>query len=204
MADEKRIRELVRIAFKDAQDELVRIGEAAVPTLIDALKDKDCYVRRNAALPLGDIGDARAVSPLIDALKDEDEIVRWRAAWALRQIGDKGAAEPLVVALKDEDKLVGEEAARSLGKIFEKCKTTEDLETFERQLDEGLARLQKRFWKDDDLVETGFYIARLKKQVAAKKNELASQRDLILEDIPKPPPKKKGRMYQQLRRISNR
>lgn len=40
----------------------------AVEPLIQALKDKSSFVRRNAAEALGDIGDKRAVEPLTEAV----------------------------------------------------------------------------------------------------------------------------------------
>ena len=39
------------------------IGEPAVETLIEALKDKNSGIRRAATIALGEIGDARAVEP---------------------------------------------------------------------------------------------------------------------------------------------
>ncbi len=183
---------------------LGEIGDArAVEPLIGALKDDDWKVRQGAAWALGDIGDGRAVEPLIGALKDDDWKVREGAPWALGKIGDARAVEPLIGALKDDDWKVRQGAAWALRKmILENCQTIESLESYEKGLDEGLARLQKRY-REDDLVKVGFQIAKLKKQIAARKNELASQRDLILEDIPKPPSKKKGRMYQSMRRATH-
>jgi HEAT repeat protein len=72
-----------------AANALVRIGPAAVPALIEALKDKDRNVRRAAALALGKIGPATkdAVPALIEALKDKESYVRSAAAWALGKIG---------------------------------------------------------------------------------------------------------------------
>lgn len=64
--------------------------------LIDALKHKDCDVRKEAAEALGVIGDKRAIEPLIEGLRDEDELVRERIAEALGNIGDTRAIKPLV------------------------------------------------------------------------------------------------------------
>jgi len=85
---------LVALAMSSAADR--------VDDLILDLKDDDQYVRRDAAWPLGQIGDERAVDPLIDALKDESESVRMDAARALGYIGDDRAVDPLIEALKDE------------------------------------------------------------------------------------------------------
>ena len=65
-----------------------------VKRLIEALKDKDRDVRRDAANALGEIKDARAVEPLIKALKDEDNYVREQAAAALGKIRGKREVKP--------------------------------------------------------------------------------------------------------------
>ena len=62
---------------------LGEIGDSrAIEPLIQALKDKDKYIREWAADALGEIGNERAVEPLIEALKDEYSSVRWNAVWA--------------------------------------------------------------------------------------------------------------------------
>lgn len=65
-----------------------KIGERAVPALIDALKHPESKVRRNAAEALGAIGkNAKTSIPfLLDALKDKDDSVRDAAAEALERI----------------------------------------------------------------------------------------------------------------------
>jgi hypothetical protein len=86
-----------------AQYELRGIGEPAVEPLIQALKDKDAWVRMHVAQTLGWIGDARAVDPLVQALKDDERWdVRRDAAEALGNIGDARALQPLTQALKDD------------------------------------------------------------------------------------------------------
>ena len=59
-----------------------------VPSLIEALKDKDSAVRQDAARALGGIGPAakEAVPALTEALKDENAQVRRTAADALKRI----------------------------------------------------------------------------------------------------------------------
>ena len=91
-------------------------AKAAVPALIDGLKDEN--LRFNAAIALGQIGTA-SIAPLIEALKDHEEDVRKSAASALGQIGpDAKAARPhLVDVLEDENAAVRASAARALGQI---------------------------------------------------------------------------------------
>ena len=92
-----------------------------MPALIEALKDDDNEVRRNAASALGRIGPAAeaAVPALIEALKDDDNEVRRNAAFALGRIGPaaEAAVPALIEALKDEDSDVQRRAAFALGRI---------------------------------------------------------------------------------------
>jgi HEAT repeat protein len=84
LADERLMREV-------AEETLVRIGEPAIPALLEALKDESPAVRRWAALVLADLGPAApgAVGPLMDALADGDESVRLAAAQALRAVTER-------------------------------------------------------------------------------------------------------------------
>ncbi|MBA7597586.1 hypothetical protein ES703_04590 [subsurface metagenome] len=77
-----------------------------VKGLIKALEHEAYDIRVEAAMALGEIGDARAVEPLIQALKDKDRDVRASAAVTLWEIGDERAVAPLTKALKDEYELV--------------------------------------------------------------------------------------------------
>jgi hypothetical protein len=97
--------------YWNAASALVKIGVAAVPALIDALKDQDAEVRTKAAYALGEIGlghrcGAAGVPALINALKDQDAEVRGCAAEALGTIGEesKAAVPALIDALKDREK----------------------------------------------------------------------------------------------------
>lgn len=68
----------------------VRVKEphVAVPALVDALKDEDTFIRRDAARALGKFGpDAvDAVPPLRVLLTDKEPSVRKAAAQSLKQI----------------------------------------------------------------------------------------------------------------------
>ncbi|RKY36993.1 MAG: hypothetical protein DRP72_03565, partial [Candidatus Omnitrophota bacterium] len=84
------------------------------------LKSEDSYVREQAAIALGEIGDKRAIEPLINTLKDRNSDVRKYAAIALGKIGDKKAVEPLINALEDKSWGVCKHAIIALGKIGDK------------------------------------------------------------------------------------
>jgi hypothetical protein len=85
-----------------AVDALGRIGEGAVPTLIQTLSYQDPHVRAEAARALARMGAAGkdAVPALISRLDDPDEDVRQAAARALGQMGSAAAsAVPSLVGL---------------------------------------------------------------------------------------------------------
>lgn len=77
-----------------AADALGRIGPPAVPDLIQALRNRDPAVRKQAAEVLARMGsDAQpAVPDLIRLLDDEDESIRKEAARTLGRIGPAAAA----------------------------------------------------------------------------------------------------------------
>lgn len=102
----------------EAARKLSTVGSQAVEPLIDALvNNKNRDVRKNAAVVLGMIKDARALDALVKCLKDRDGIVRWSSAWSLGEIGDVGAIDGLVDALKDSYSTTRHRAAEALGKI---------------------------------------------------------------------------------------
>lgn len=98
-------------AFRDwgvretAADALARIGDAAVPSLVETLEDPDRDVRAQAARALARMGPRAepAIPALIAALNDSDKEVRMGAARALGQIGPAAseAVPDLINAIKD-------------------------------------------------------------------------------------------------------
>ena len=96
----------------------VGIGPAAValPSLIEALEDRDLYSRLNAARDLAKLGPAAApaLPSLIEALGDRDEDVRRAVVEALGQIG-RPAIPALAKSLGHVDETVRATAARALG-----------------------------------------------------------------------------------------
>ena len=109
-----------------ARGALQRFGQQAVEPLINALKDKNTFLRWQTALVLGNIKDTRAVDALIEALQDPVEIVRRTAAGALGMIGDQRAIEPLLKVLANEKPTgkydVHYEATKALEKLGYKPK----------------------------------------------------------------------------------
>jgi HEAT repeat protein len=76
------------------------IGDnAAVPGVLEQVKNQDPSVRKMATYVAGVLGDQRAVEPLRPLLNDAREDVRWNAAIALAQLGNSEGAELLVKLL---------------------------------------------------------------------------------------------------------
>ena len=101
---------------REAQQELVEMGAAAVYPLIGALSDTDWRVREEATRALGEIGDSRAVRHIIQLFKDEKIRVQLWATDALITMDEK-AVEQLIEALHDPDRRVRMGAIVTLGEI---------------------------------------------------------------------------------------
>jgi hypothetical protein len=87
---------------------------AAVPGLLDALRDENSQVRTAAVKALGEIGDSAAVPEVLAAMvKDPSGDVRWMASAALGKMGT-AAVPGLMNALRDEDWKVRRSAAEAL------------------------------------------------------------------------------------------
>lgn len=92
---------------QEGRKQLVSLGTAAVPSLIECMTDPRQQVRWEAAKALETIADPSAAGTLVKALEDKDGDVRWLAAMGLVALGRKGL-RPLLVALvqkPDSDRL---------------------------------------------------------------------------------------------------
>jgi HEAT repeat protein len=100
---------------------LIRIGEPAVPAVVELLGSDDAQLRARAASTLWGMGSKgkAAVPALASTLADPDMEVRVASAMALEGIGPdaKEAVPALVRALKDREGRVRQWAAKALGKI---------------------------------------------------------------------------------------
>jgi HEAT repeat protein len=92
-----------------------------VPGLIEALQDKNQFVRQSASRALGELGDvindAGAADALIVALEDDYEVVVGNAADALGELGYAPAVDPLIGVLRHEDSYCRWRAIRALGQL---------------------------------------------------------------------------------------
>lgn len=101
-------------ARKKVREKLVALGEQAVEPLLKAVSSNTWNIKMNAAIALGDIGDARAVDRLLQGLQEN---IRIQAVQALGKIGDKRAEKALFDALNDKNETVRAFAAEALGNM---------------------------------------------------------------------------------------
>jgi len=90
----------------------------SVQNLIQALRDENADVARDAAVELGATKDRSAVQPLIDVIANTDgyyhNVVRAAAAESLGRLGDVRAVEPLLLLSRDTMAEASAEAVRAL------------------------------------------------------------------------------------------
>ena len=72
---------------RTASDSLQRLGPAAVPALIEALKSPDAQTRGLAARALALLADKSAIPALFNALEDESAVVEFWADEGLDRMG---------------------------------------------------------------------------------------------------------------------
>jgi HEAT repeat protein len=101
---------------EDATNALVELGEPTLPRLVEALKDKDEAVRKQAVVALGRIKHDEAIDPLIEMLGDKDWFTRLNAAAALEAIGDERGRAAIKLLMKDPDQVVRMRVERILAK----------------------------------------------------------------------------------------
>lgn len=100
-----------------AVDILTRLGEPAVPRLLEELGTQDRDVRKFVMDILGDIRSARAVHRILAELGDSDPNVRNAAAENLGKIGSAEAVTPLLESMKTADLYFRFTILEALGRI---------------------------------------------------------------------------------------
>jgi HEAT repeat protein len=123
------LRASAKISYRDDEEPLDEsaefvawgIDKDAVPKLVESLRDKDAFVRCEAAEDLGQVGrSARDALPALRlALADSDAHVRVSAALALARIDkeDRQAVPALLAALEHKDEEVRTRAAGALAEL---------------------------------------------------------------------------------------
>lgn len=100
-----------------ASEALNLMQPATLEQLINALENRNDFVRANAAVLLGNLEDGRAIAPLIATLGDRNDTVRGNAAEALGKIKDDRVVNLLRLALRDSDENIRRGAAEALGRL---------------------------------------------------------------------------------------
>jgi hypothetical protein len=149
-----------------------------------------------------------AMPALANALSDAGEGVPLRAITALYHAAEHGAdisiaTSALAKALSDKNMAVRRNAAGTLEKAIENCASAGSLDGIEARVSESYAALRNgcRYGKETEPTGTGLAFSELTNQIAKRRDALAAKRDVLLEDIPKPP--KKGGVYQEMRKVRN-
>lgn len=112
---------VTKLSVEDAREALTLelifggIGAPAVPALCAALSDSNIWVLRNIGRALAAIKDKRAVGPLIGILKNPEQGVRSQACTALGKIADTSATLALLPMLADSAETVRKSASVALG-----------------------------------------------------------------------------------------
>lgn len=134
MTKRKEILALMQGDEFDGLGQLLRMGEEAVPVLVEVLRDRKqpAYLRHRAVAVLGEIGAESGGDVVAAALGDEDPVLRLGAARALAKIRGASAADALENLLKDEDPSVAKVAVQCLADVGGE-KALAALEEIERQ-----------------------------------------------------------------------
>ena len=106
----------VKAVREETSTGLAAMGEAAIPSLVEALRHEEWLVRLHAVESLGKTKSRKAVEPLLSVLfNDGDSAVREDAIRALGELGDSQAVEFLFTALKEPG--LRTSAVEALGRI---------------------------------------------------------------------------------------
>jgi HEAT repeat protein len=178
-----------------------------VPQLTDALNDPNGFVRFQAAYALYKISEKNkgnwkhpdSIPLLLKLLNDDNRSARNNALKALVSIGDLRIIPHLVSELFSNDRFSREFASNGLSLIEQGCRTVKEINEYQDLLKLEYKRLKAKTSDNRDFAKA--IILGLIKQSAKHKNELSKDKGILLDDIPKPPKRKK--LYQQLRRATN-
>jgi hypothetical protein len=96
---------------------LAKVGQPAVPVLLELLEDPRWFLVRNLVHVLGKIGDEAAFEPVVALLGHAHARVRIEAIRAIAVIAPRRAVTPLVGLVGDADSEVQLEAIRALGAL---------------------------------------------------------------------------------------
>jgi HEAT repeat protein len=119
MATREEVTALMQGDEFDRLIDILRMGEEAVPILLDIMKDSSApaFMRHRATATLGEIRSPTAAPDIRAALNDDDPVERIMAARALVQIEGPDAAAALTPLLQDADPSVSIVAMQGLAQV---------------------------------------------------------------------------------------
>jgi hypothetical protein len=167
---------------KQASGELIRIGIPALPTLIGLL---DLWSRQM-------LEGTEVISKIADANKGNTDLLEF-VPTLVRALPRRRSLEsfPWSPALFCDslDMSRREAIFNILEKIAQNLETLEDVRAFEQKLQEGFDRIKvgAKCFDNKALVATHTQISELRKKADQKKSKLFSEKDLLLDGLPKPP-----------------
>ena len=187
----------------EVRDASMGVGTPDISLLTKALKDKNFDVRVNAAVAIGKFGiNAIDFDEFIHELlsRTMNNKTKKRASEALVRIGIP-ASPVLLEALSSPTRCI--HAAEALMMILKSLTSYGEVGGFEFHIIESHgADFQKTRNADSASASRAEYaISILMKLAADRKNELASRRDILLEEMPTP--QKKDRIYRTVARNKN-
>lgn len=123
-----RVVQAAQTLFRDTNDRGVRRGVLEItchfsdrqqvpPLILEALQDKDWWIRLQAVDFLREFPVPEAVNALMKALQDSDNEVRGRSVDALAEIGGSQAVKSLLGLLRDRDLVIRQKAVEALSMI---------------------------------------------------------------------------------------
>jgi len=104
------------LAAQNRWEEIVQLGQSAIPTVMTLLRNASGAIRSGAVRTLGQLGDPRAVDALLPFLQDPDSFVRIAAAEALGAFDDPRIFPALAPLLEDPKGDMRSTAAKALGR----------------------------------------------------------------------------------------
>jgi HEAT repeat protein len=169
---------------------------AVLSVFVGALSDTDRGVRENAGIVLERIGQP-AVPALSKLLNGKEPQLARKAADLLGAIGHASAVPALVKALGSRDTELRGKAEGSLGAILVNSDTVEALGEFEKGIKGAVRALRARYGISETR-DVRMRLSRMEMECVRKRNLLAPDRGMLLDERPKPP--QRGEVFREIRR----
>jgi HEAT repeat protein len=171
----------------------------AIPALLEQLNHDEKDVRELSMETIGKIVKQNPESPeaidsipaFIGLLRSDQSLWKEISTIALSSIGIP-AVPALIDSLKNE--FLAKQTFYILNVIVSKCESRDKLVELKDIFEDAYESMMKNDKRD--LIQIGYKIALLKKKIAQKHNELSKDKEILLDDKPKPP--KKGTLYRKL------